>query len=172
MSMINTAAAYRRKDSSTIRVPVVMPLVDVNVDADGSLTLTLDRKPYSADGTLTRDDLSRILNDIATDLGTAIRVEVHEVDASTFTDILTPQPPDVRVLRPTSEAPTSIGVVAGGGFTPHEDVAVAVVVAHQVANADGATRLRLPPALLEAHPGQVVLMGRSSGTVQFMGGAG
>ena len=48
---------------------------------------------------------------------------------------------------------------------------MAVVVAHQVASTDGTARLRLPPALLEAHPGLVVLMGKRSGAVAVSGGS-
>lgn len=171
MSMINAAAPYRRDDRQAMRVPVVMPFVEVDVDKDGYLAVALDREPYSADGSLTRDDLKRVLDDIAADLGTAVRVEVREADKSTFTDIVTPERPKVRILRPVCEATTSIGEVAGEGFMPNEEVAVAVVVEHQVANTDGSARLRLPPALLEAHPGLVVFMGKSSGTVMVSGGA-
>jgi len=77
MSMLNAAAPYRRDDRSTLRVPVVMPLVEVVINEDGILTVTLDREPYSADGALRRDDLRRVLVGIANDLGTPIRVEVR-----------------------------------------------------------------------------------------------
>ncbi len=169
--MINTAAPYRRDDRQTIRVPVVMPLVEVDVDTKGFVTVTLDREPYSAEGSLTRDDLKRVLDDIAADLGTAVRVEVREADKSTFTDIVTPERPKLRMVRPMREAATSAGELSGDGFLPNEEVAVAVVVAHQVASTDGTARLRLPPALLEAHPGLVVFMGQESGTVMVSGGA-
>jgi hypothetical protein len=167
--MINAAATYRRDDRQSVRVPVVMPLVEVTVDKKGYLTVTLDREPYSAEGSLTRDDLKRVVGDIAADLGTAVRVEVHEADKSTFTDIVTPDRPKLRMVRTVREA--SVGEVAGDGFLPNEEVAVAVVVAHQVASTDGSARLRLPPALLEAHPGLVVFMGKESGTVMISGGA-
>lgn len=165
MSLINAAAPYRRDDRQAVRVPVVMPLVDVDVDTDGFLTVMLDREPYSADGALTRDDLKRVLDEIAADLGTAVRVEVREADKSAFTDIVTPERTKLAVVQPMRESTTTIGEVAGDGFLAGEEVAVAVVVAHQVANPDGTTRLRLPPALLEAHPGLVVFMGKKSGTV-------
>ena len=171
MSMINAAALYRRDDRQAVRVPVVMPLVEVDVDKKGYLTVMLDREPYSADGSLTRDDLKRVLDDIAADLGPAVRVEVREADKSTFTDIATPERPKLQMVKPMREATTSIGEVAGEGFLPNEEVAVAVVVAHQVASTDGTIRLRLPPALLEAHPGLVVFMGKRSGTVMVSGGA-
>lgn len=169
MSLINTAAPYRRDDRrddrQDVRVPVVMPLVEVDVDKDGYLTVMLDREPYSADGALTRDDLRRVLNEIAADLGTAVRVEVREADKSTFTDIVTPERPRLAAVKPIRQATTTIGEVAGDGFLAGEEVAVAVVVAHQVASTDGTARLRLPHALLEAHPGLVVFMGKKSGTV-------
>ena len=78
--------------------------------------------------------------------------------------------PLYRSVRSTKWAP-SIGEVAGEGFLAGEEVVVAVVVAHQVASTDGTARLRLPPALLEAHPGLVVFMGKRSGTVAVSGGA-
>ena len=171
MSMINAAATYRREDRSTVRVPVVMPLVEVTVDEGGFLAVLLDREPYSADGALKRDDLKRLLDDIATDLETPVRVEVREADDSTFTDIVAPDRPKLRMIQPDERPATAIGEVAGSGFLPNEEVAVAVVVARQVAGTDGTARLRLPPALLEAHPGLVVLMGQTSGTVTVSGGA-
>ncbi len=171
MSMLNTAASYRRNDRQPVRVPVVMPLVEVEVDRLGYLTVTLDREPYSADGSLSRDDLQRVLDDIADDLGTAVRVEVREADKSAFTDIVAPDRSKLRIVESAHQATASIGEVSGDGFLPNEDVAVAVVVAHQVAGSDGTTRLRLPPALLEAHPGLVVFLGQRSGTVMVSGGA-
>lgn len=165
MSMINPAAPYRRDDRQAVRVPVVMPLVEVYVDEKGFLTVKLGHEPYSADGSLTRDDLQRVLDEIAADLGTAVRVQVHEADGNTFTDIVTPARPRQHMVKPVPEVTTTIGDVTGGGFLAGEEVAVAVVVAHQVASTGGTARLRLPPALLEAHPGLVVFMGKRSGTV-------
>jgi hypothetical protein len=186
VSIINTAAPYRRDDRQAVRVPVVMPLVEVTISETGYLTVTLDREPYSADGTWQRDDLKRVLDEIAADLGTPVRVEVHEADGSTFTDIVTPDRPQLCVVEPAplKNAPSVVrgvagrvicgvaGEVSGGGFFPNEEVAIAVVVAHQVASSDGTARLRLPPALLEAHPGLVVLMGTKSGTVSLSGEVG
>jgi hypothetical protein len=171
MSMINAAAPYRRDNRQAVRVPVVMPLVEVDVDKLGYLSVTLDREPFSADESLTRDDLKNVVDDIAADLGTPVRVEVRETDRSTFTDIVTPDRPKPPMVNQTRQVTISIGEVAGDGFLPNEEVAVAVVVAHQVASTEGTTRLRLPPALLEAHPGLVVFMGKTSGTVMVSGGA-
>lgn len=171
MSMINAAAPYRRDDRSTLRVPVVMPLAEVTVDAQGHLTVLLDREPYSADGALQRDDLQRVLDTIAADLGAPIRVEVHEADDSTFTDIITPtrQVP-VEAAPRTHKALASAFGISGEGFTAGEQVEVCVVVARQIADADGNAQLRLPPALLTDNP-SVVLVGRTSGTVALSEGA-
>lgn len=225
--MRNSSPTYRRDDRGSLRVPVVMPLVEVAVDVDGYLHVLLDREPYSADRTLQRGDLESTLATVATDLGTPVRVEVREADGAAFTDIVTPafadpvpasepapvpesvpvavpaaasaiaspptpptappvdasakevirspaqpQVPGGRSVSVFADATTAIGHVSGAGFTPHEEVAVAVVVAHQIAGADGTTRLRLPPALLAAHPGLIVLLGRSSGAITVSGGPG
>ena len=172
MSMLNSAAPYRRDERSTIRVPVVMPLVEVTVDADGYLAATLDREPYSADQALQRDDLQRLVDGIASDLASSVRVEVHEVDGSTFTDIVTPEP---RPANPSTKqvhgkALASAFGISGGGFTAGETVEVCVVVARRVADDEGTARLRLPPAVLADHP-NVVLVGRTSGAVALSHGA-
>ncbi|WP_051549077.1 hypothetical protein [Nocardioides sp. URHA0032] len=165
MSMLNAAAPYRRDDHQTMRVPVVLPLVEVDVDRKGYLTVTLDREPYSADESLTREDLKPVLSDIATDLRTPIRVEVHEADDSTFIDIITPRRPAAETVRPAERpALASAFGISGDGFSAGEQVEVCVVVARQIADGDGTAQLRLPPALLASHP-QVVLVGRTSGVI-------
>ena len=155
-----------------MRVPVVMPLVEVTVDTDGNLAVTLDREPYSADRALQRDDLQRLIDDIASDLATPVRVEVHEVDGSTFTDIVTPQPrpADSATKQVQRRALASAFGISGCGFTAGETVEVCVVVARRVADDEGTAQLRLPPAVLAEHP-DVVLVGRTSGAVTVSQGA-
>lgn len=170
MSMLNSAAPYRRDDRSTLRVPVVMPLVEVVVDENGLLTVTLDREPYSADGALRREDLRRTLTDIAADLHTPIRVEVREADGTTFTDIVAPKQRDAEPAPAARRVLASAFGISSDGFTAGEEVEVCIVVARQVAADDGSTQLRLPPALLASHP-DVVLVGRTSGAVALSGGA-
>jgi hypothetical protein len=166
MSMLHSATPYRRDERSTIRVPVVMPLVEVTVDTNGSLAVTLDREPYSADGSLQRGHLKRLVDGVAADLGTPVRVEVHEVDGSTFADIVTPQPcpaePSTKLLQGKTLG-SGFGI-SGGGFTAGETVDVCVFVAQGVADDEGTAQLRLPPAVLADHP-HVVLIGRTSGAV-------
>ena len=177
MSMLSAAASYRREERTAQRVPVVMPLVDVRVDVDGALSIRLDREPYATDIPLRRDDLQPLLRELASDLGTPIRVEVREADGSAFTDIVTPESHDLRLPDPPQGATAPVdetasdpvGEIAGGRFLPFEDVAVAVVIAHQTASEDGVAHLRLPPALLEAHAGCFVLVGQQSGAVVVSG---
>jgi hypothetical protein len=175
VSMINAAAAYRRNNHSTLRVPVVMPLVEVTVDSTGDVSVLLDREPYSANGGIKRDSLKRVLDDIAADLGTPIRVDVHEADGSRFTDIITPprpatQHPHVKSAPRTRTVLASAFGISGDGFTPGEQVDVCVVVARQIADDDGIARLRMPPAVVADHP-SVLLVGRVSGTVALSEGA-
>lgn len=171
MSLLHAPAPYRRDQSARLRVPVVLPLVVVRVSKDGLLDITVDREHYDTDGPLTRDELRRLLTTIAADLASPLKVEIHELDEPVFTDFITLEPkPAVQPPKPVrSSVSTSTGEVSGDGFLPDEQVDVAVVVAHQVANADGIARLRLPPALLAGRPGVVVLVGQSSGTIAVSG---
>lgn len=177
--MLSTAARYRRDDRSTMRVPVVLPLVEVSVDGDGYLTVLLDREPYVADNTLRRDGLHALLEGIAADLGSPIRVEVHEANNALYADIIipnTPAPsptpaPPTPVPTQAATGPTVTGTalasafgVSAEGFTAGEQVQVCLVVARQTADNSGTAHLRLPPALVAEHP-EVVLVGRSSGVV-------
>lgn len=183
MSPLHPSAPYRRGEVGAVRVPVVLPLVQVSVDETGLLEVALDRAPYAGDSSLTREDLGRLLNEITLELASPVKVEIHEPDGTVFTDIITPDQIKLGQINPAQSregasgpqvAPvqalkatitTGPGGVTGEGFLPHEDVAVAVIVAHQSAESDGTAQLRLPPALLAAHAGAVVLLGRSSGMV-------
>jgi hypothetical protein len=60
--------------------------------------------------------------------------------------------------------------ISGGGFNAGEQVDVCIVVAQQIAGSDGTAQLRLPPAVVAAHP-RMVLVGRTSGAVATSEGA-
>ncbi len=172
MSLFHASAPYRRDDRPPLRVPVLLPLVKVVAEDRGHLTVTVDREEYES-GPIERADLTRLIDEITTRLGSPVRVEVHELNGSLFTDIVTPtqvepehSKSEVRRLETCSPFE-----IAGDGFVPNEQVAIAVVVAHQVASNDGTARLRLPPALLAERPGVVVLFGQTSGTIAVHGGA-
>lgn len=167
MSLLHTSAPYRRAQTSQPRVPVVLPLVQVGIDEDGALEITVDHEPYHSERPLRRDGLRYLLDQITGDLASPVKVEIHEPDGSVFTDFITPEPQ--RDTQPHQALRTRVasrpGEVSGDGFLPHEEVAVAVIVAHQVASSKGTARLRLPPALLDGRPGAVVLLGQTSGAI-------
>lgn len=168
MNRFRAASASRGNAPRSRRVPVVLPLVEVDVDDTGMIKVRLDREPYRSGEALHREDLSRVLDAITIDLGTPARVEIREPDGSTFTDIVTPAP---AVPESQSEVtPAFRPEPFNGGFIPGERIAVAVVVTHQLAAADGTAQLRLPAAMMADRPG-VVLLGRSSGTLIVDAGA-
>lgn len=149
---------YRRGEPA-LRVPVVLPQVDVSIDDRGSLDLRLDGDPYTAVGDLDRGDLQRMVAQIATDLDSAIRVNIQEADGSTFADIITPPADDTTPVDPSPVAlGGGPGEVCESGFDPGEQVLVVVVVGHQVADETGTALLRLPPALLTAHRDDILLI--------------
>lgn len=161
--MLNTTTPYRRDDHGTLKVPVVMPLIEVMINDDGYLDIRLDREPYAPDGAVTRRELGSIVESIADDLGAPVRVEVHESDGTTYTDIVTPEG---RATEQT--VADQVPEPSPPAFLPDEEVSVAVILGRHQRGADSLER-RLPPALLAAHRGSVVLLGRTSGTVRVLG---
>ena len=80
-----------------MKIPVVLSVVHVAIDADGLLAVDVDGVPLDSEQTRTRDHLPAVIDEITSDLGAPVRVEVREADGSTFTDVATPpirhQPP-------------------------------------------------------------------------------
>ena len=147
-----------------MKIPIVLNTVHADLSADGRLLLTLDGEPYAIDRHLGRTELRSILDRITTDLGTAVRVEVRESDGTTYSDIATPPGSPAR----ESEEPqpkTTTPALASAGFRPGEEVALAYVVFRQSADSEGNASINLPPALLAAKRGGLVLLGLSSHTV-------
>lgn len=146
-----------------MKVPVVLSVVHVAIDADGLLAVDVDGVPLDSEQTRTRDHLRAVIDEITSDLGAPVRVEVREADGSTFTDVATPPitAPAAAEQPPTPPPPA----LAGAGFQPGEEVALAYVVVRQNADAEGNAALNLPPALLAATRGGLVLLGMSSMTV-------
>lgn len=146
-----------------MKIPVVLSTVHVAIDADGVLAVDVDGVPRDSEQTRTRGDLRAVIDEITSDLGAPVRVEIREADGSTFTDVATlPTPaPAAGKQPPTPPLPA----LAGAGFQPGEEVALAYVVVRQNADAEGNASLNLPPALLAATRGGLVLFGMSSRTV-------
>src|SRR5680860_841747 len=90
-----------------VPVPVVLPFVEARIDSAGGMAVIVNREPYVIPANVVpagRPALTRILDEITTRLASPVRVEVHESDGTTFTDIVTPRPstpaPSVPAERP------------------------------------------------------------------------
>lgn len=147
-----------------MKIPVVLSIVHVDIDTDGTLTVSLDGRPYGDDRQLGRADLRGVIDEITTDIETAVRVEVRESDGTTYSDIATPPEPSAPAADEPSPIPRPY-TLAGAGFNPGEEVALAYVVARQPADSDGNASINLPPALMAATRGGLVLLGLTSQTV-------
>lgn len=147
-----------------MRIPVVLSTVDVRVDTEGQLTVTVDDQPFADDRVLGRKDLESVVAEITTDLQTAVRVTIHESDGTTYDDYATP-PDTAAPAAKEPERPTLTPALACTGFRPGEEVALAYVVARQLADEDGTAAINLPPALLSAARSGLVLLGLNSMTV-------
>lgn len=147
-----------------MKIPVVLSVVLVAIDADGVLAVDIDGAPRDSEQSRTRGDLRTVIDEITSELGAPVRFEVREADGSMYADIAmppeSPAPAAVESL-PTTSTPS----LAGAGFQPGEEVALAYVVARQNADAEGNASLNLPPALLAATRGGLVFLGMTSRTV-------
>ena len=147
-----------------MNVPVVLTTVRVDIEADGTLAVEVDGEAYAACRSLTRSDLRSILAEITTHLGVPVRVEVHEADDTTYTDIETPLESPAPAPEERPSAPP-MRALAGAGFEPGEDVALAYIVTRQPADPTGHAALNLPPALIAVTRSSLVLIGLDSRTV-------
>ncbi|MBU3995136.1 MAG: hypothetical protein KKF42_05075 [Actinobacteria bacterium] len=163
-------------------VPVVLPHVIMTIGGDGSMTVTVDGQPYEPEPYAPqwrRDSFARLIDQLTMQRQCPLRVEVREADGSVFTDIITPgrrrqvvQEPHAQLAPPTlvrsqtAAMPPRLVGLQSEGFVPGEDVAVAIIVAHTDASPTGAVRAMLTAErAAQAPTGEVVLLGRVSGTV-------
>jgi hypothetical protein len=147
-----------------MKVPVVLTTVRFDIDTEGRLKVSVDGQPHVGDRTLSRGDLRSVLHEVTANLGTAVRVEVHEADGTTYSDIETPaENASAAAAKPEPEAATP--TLAGAGFRRGEQVALAYVVARHEADANGNAAIKLPPALLSATCHGLVFLGLTSLTV-------
>ncbi len=162
---------------------MVLPHVVITVSETGDLEVTVDGAafPPPAEGQAwTRGTFGALLDAITEDRTVAVRIEVRESDGTVFTDLIharKPTPPqpveaEPRQLRrkhtKTKQVPELLEVT-GEGFVPGEDIAVALIVSHTDATGTGHARALLDTTrlagLLEDGAGEVVLLGRVSGTL-------
>lgn len=152
-----------------------MPLICLNVQTDGTMTVTVDGErlaPPPGEPVWRRTGFARVIDQITGQRMIPVRVEVTEADGSTFTEIVTPSrrtpapEPDVPPTPVPAIKPVPVLVeVSGDGFISGEDVAVAIIVAHTDAAPGGQARALLDTAQIPAaETGEVALIGRISGS--------
>lgn len=191
---MTTAHAVRRS-TDAIRVPAVLPVITMTISADGTMTVAVDGTPFGPPRfgpPWARASFAEIIDTVLQDHGSPVRVVVYEADGTVFTDVITrplrgslnpmtpplagresiapTEPPDARAALIDATpliAPPRV-VFGEEGFLSGEDVAVAIIVRHIKASADGSARAFLEPGLCRASvEGEVVLVGRVSGTCVF-----
>lgn len=161
-------------------VPAVLPQVVITVtEPTGTLAVTVDGEDFPAPEDTrawTRARFGELLDAVTGDRTRTVRIEVHETDGSTFTDIIrarrrtqaeansAQEPSESARSKPSGKQVAA--TVSGEGFLPGEDVTIAAVVTDTTANEDGEVETRLTrrqKAPLRAGA-EVLVFGRSSGT--------
>lgn len=156
---------------------LVLPHVVVTVSDTGLLNVRLDGQPFEPPQGAepwTRSGFGDLLDAITHDRSLTVRVEVRESDGSVFTDIIRarkpPTPPEGEPGPATGRhAGRGRGrrgdvEVTGVGFSPNERVAVALLITHVEATSTGEVQTLVNYS--DARGGDVLLVGRASGTVR------
>ncbi|MFB9620472.1 hypothetical protein [Brooklawnia cerclae] len=164
---------HHSHSASPDETPVSLPLATITVDSYGVLTVSLDGAEYpppSPTAPWTKGQFGELLDVLTADRTRTIRVEIHESDGSTFTDIIraartprsepTDESPAPRRAR-HRHAPETIEVT-GTGFQPGEEVTVALVRSNVEATAAGTVRVTLDLGELPTGGADVLLVGASS----------
>lgn len=156
----------RRKPAPEI-VPAVLPQIIAEVVSEAHIVLTVNGQRIPAAPT-SRGELGRAIGELVTRLDSPTRVEVRELDGSAWADIITPvtPPSPAPPAPPSAPRPVLLELVADG-FIPGEDVAIALVLRHASAAGDGTARAVLDRAEQAPVAGEVVLLGRISGTTSI-----
>ncbi|WP_449276699.1 hypothetical protein [Leucobacter sp. GX24907] len=150
-------------------VPAVLPQILLEAVSDDLLIVTVNGDKLAATP-VARNDAAATVTELVACLGSPTRVEVRELDGSTHADILTPprEQPRSRFAPPEhAKEPMQVpGLVefTAEGFVPGEDVAVAIVLRHASADHTGTARALIDRNETAPVQGEVVLLGRISGT--------
>lgn len=147
-------------------VPAVLPQIIAEVVSEEHILLTVNGQRIPAAPT-SRGELGRAIGELVTRLGSPTRVEVHELDGRIWADIISPATaPSMAPARQPAAKPMLVEFTADG-FVPGEDVAIAFVLRHTSAAGDGTARALLDRAEKATLSGEVILLGRISGTTSI-----
>jgi hypothetical protein len=173
------------ENEGSTNIPPVLPVVTMTVQSDATLRVLVDGEPFGPSPFAPpwqRPSLAQVITAVMEQRHSPVRVVVHELDGTVYTDIVTApllDVPDPAAFPEHSPASAQDGAPApdktdsthllavqnDGGFVPGEEVAVAVIVRHTAAGREGATRAQIEPSLLDLSPThEVILLGRVSGT--------
>jgi hypothetical protein len=151
-------------------VPAVLPQILLEAVNADTLVVTVNGNRLAATP-IHRDEITTTVTELIARLGSPTRVEVREIDGSVHADILTPPVPAPRspFAPPEDDAPAPVAVpnlaeVAAEGFVPGEDVALALILRHSSAGPTGAARTLVDRGEAPRVTGEVILLGRISGT--------
>ncbi|AXL12577.1 hypothetical protein DXT68_10780 [Microbacterium foliorum] len=151
-------------------VPAVLPQILLEAVSADALVVTVNGDRLAAIP-VRRDEITATVTELVASLGSPTRVEVREMDGSVHADILTPPAPEPRSPFAPSEddAPAPVAVpslleFSADGFVPGEDVAVALILRHSSAGSTGAVRALVDRGEAPRVTGEVILLGRISGT--------
>ena len=122
-------------------IPKPLPRVVIAIGEDGTITATVDGKMFLA-GPIGRDLVGHLIDCIAEQHGGDIHLEVREADRA------------VELLE-----------LAGEGFIPGEDVAIAVVLREGRADRDGRAYAVVDRLAAPRGTTDVILFGATSGTL-------
>lgn len=153
-----------------VGVPAVLPQILLEAVNADTLVVTVNGDRLAATP-IRRDEITVTVTELVARLGSPTRVEVRELDGSVHADILTPPRPESRspFAPPDDNAPAQVTVpslleVTADGFVPGEDVALALVLRHTSAGPTGTARALIDRAEQPSITGEVILLGRISGT--------
>lgn len=153
-----------RRAESPGPVPPVLPQIIAEVVSAEHVVLTVNGKRLPATPTR-RDELGPAIAELIARFASPTRVEVRELDGSVYADILTPDREGAATLDESPERPRpELVEFTADGFVPGEDVAIALVLRHTSAAGNGTARALLDRAEHATVTGELVLLGRISGT--------
>lgn len=150
-----------------VAVPAVLPQILLEAIDTEMLIATINGDKLSATP-IRRGDIAQTLTELVARFWSPTRVEVREMDGSIHADILTPPAPRSSFAppldAPATVTPPSLWEFTANGFVPGEDVALALVIRHTSADPTGTARVLLDRGEMPVVTGEVILLGRISGT--------
>lgn len=156
----------RNSSTQPMPSPPVLPQIIAEIVSPEHVVLTVNGQRLQT-SPASRSELGRVIGELVDRLGTRTRVEVHELDGNVWADILTPRRPTVTDAESQRTPAPDLVELTSDGFVPGEDVAIALVLRHTSATGHGTARALIDRAETATVTGEVILLGRISGTTSI-----